>query len=224
MIYGAKKHFSLFFLFAAICLILWHFLQLLHPSLEMYEFSSVNSCPFLQCVLALLFAILVSMAFLGHEGTKYDFLERMSCNGSPFFILFIIVSVFNPNFFDSTQGIIRIPSMVYLCTLSIFLCCSSLVDHLQFSGKYPLLLSIRSNECCGLGFSPISSRKFLNLDAHLSHTVIPRPPYRWYARLLGFVHRLFMSLQVTYSGCLCRLSRLRFIFRPFKLRVYFNLY
>ena len=223
MIYCAKKHFCFFCLF--FCLMLWHSLQVLHPSFEMYEFFSVYSCPLLQCVLALLLAILVSMAFLGKVKWLTNLsLESINSIGNPLLILLIIVSDFCPIFLASTQGIMDMPSIMYLWTLSIFLCCSSLVDHLQFSGKYPLSLSIRSNECDGLGFSHISSRKFLNLSSHREHTLIPRPPYRWYALLLGLLHRLFMSLQVVYKGCLCKLSKLRFISPPNKERGYNNLY
>ncbi len=48
-------------------------------------------------------------------------------------------------------------------------------DHLQFSGEYPRLLSIRS-KVKSVGLSPMSSMKHFGDFNHRVQTVIPRPP------------------------------------------------
>jgi len=198
MSYGAKKHFSLIRLFCSFMQA--HFLQLRQPSFVMRVFSGVNSCPFLQWV----FARLAAFDALARYDMSRVFLSlpgyRISFKGKPLFILLTIVSDFIPSLLASIHGVINIPSMVNLWVFSMFSCCSWRVDHLQFSGKYPLSLSILSSECKGLGISPISSRKFLKLDCHRSQTLIPRPPYLWYEGLLGQLQRFFMLRQVVYKG------------------------
>lgn len=77
------------------------------------------------------------------------------------------------------------------------LACSLRVAHRQLLGKYPRSLSIRSIVWRGEGFSPISDIKSVK-SCHLSHTLIPRPPYRWKCVFLGFPQRCFIQVQALY--------------------------
>lgn len=62
-----------------------------------------------------------------------------------------------------------IPSWVYFLVSDLLFICSCHVAHLQFPGKYPRELSIRSSVIPS-GGSPISERKFLK-SSHRSQIV-----------------------------------------------------
>lgn len=80
------------------------------------------------------------------------------------------------------------------------LACASRPAHVQLSGLYPLLLSLRSNVIPSAR-SPISAKNNAK-SFHRSQTVTPRPPYLGYAGFCGFWHRCLIAAQMRNVGVL----------------------
>lgn len=80
-----------------------------------------------------------------------------------------------------------------------------MVAHLQFSLKYPLLLSSLSMLCLGLVAIPISEIKFSKLFNHLSQMVMPFKKYLSASFLPGVKQRCFIACQQLYSCVLLML-------------------
>jgi len=70
---------------------------------------------------------------------------------------------------------ISLPWYSTIRVLRVFLCWRLRSAQMQFSGKYPRLLSFLSMDI-PFGLGPISEKKFSKLDFHLSQTVIPLAP------------------------------------------------
>lgn len=140
------------------------------------------------------------------------FLTKLVCFiasviGTPRVSLFRNVSSLTPDRRASSERQTFSPFSSILHDVDKWLCCSSLVAHLQLSLKYPSVASIRSIDS-PLAASPMSAKKLSN-DFHLSHTVIPTAPYAAYAGAFLFRHLCNMLFHVRYV-----LLRVCFVFPP----------
>lgn len=136
----------------------WHILHRLQPSLLAIRFSGLYSCPFGQWVFAL---CLAPFAFPPKDKPVLSIFlcgKSISSMLRPFLTRFVMLSDFSPRSFANKAGTISTPSIKKRFTTSLFICCSCLDAHLQFSGKYPFWLSIRSS-VNPLGLSPMSATK-----------------------------------------------------------------
>lgn len=108
---------------------------------------------------------------------------------------------------DHSTTVFDCPRNVTMRLFVLFLACSASVAHLQLSGEYEPLTSIRSIECFFEGGYPISSRKFSYDVSHRSQTVMPRAPYHLNAVQLESLHRCRIDTHmlcsiVPFSPCL----------------------
>lgn len=92
----------------------------------------------------------------------------------------LMVSCGSPDLVDQSFKQCVSPRAVIQTLLQRFLSCSWYVAHRQLSGEYPLVPSLRSIVCFGVGFLPMSARKLANCFQR-SQMDTPLAPYLGYA-------------------------------------------
>lgn len=135
-----------------------HILQRLYPTLLASRLIALYSCPAGQCVLAFCRNPFALPPSANPDKSRKLSGEQTLSKGSPRLTRSIIVSDLTPISRAIFDGIRTSPLITNFIDRLVFRDCSVRVAHLQLSGEYPLLLSIRSIEqpC---GFSPISLAK-----------------------------------------------------------------
>jgi len=118
-----------------------------------------------------------------------------SARVSPFRILSAMVSCLKPSALAVSAILTSTPSTICTMLQALLRDCSFRDAHLQFSGVYPKSLSTRSSVRPG-GRAPMSDKNCAKLVFQAVQTVIPRPPYLWYAGLLGLSQRRNIACHV----------------------------